>query len=148
MREGGTWRRCRQQADNRWERMKADWKDGGEEAGGWYAQRMFAHAEGQGDNSTNYESCALELAELRHCVEEHGKEVEAEYSGGEVSGASFDEPEIGNKWGSLGGIACSVFDGWAILELDECSGEGKELGTWWWWIAWKILQRRMAIPSF
>jgi hypothetical protein len=110
---------------------------------------MFARAEGQGDDSPNYESCAVELAELRHFVEERGKEeVEADYDEGEVSGASFDEPEIGNKWGSRGGIACSVFDGWAILELDECNGEGKDLGTWWWWIAWKILQRRMATPSF
>ena len=119
MREGGTGRECRQQADDRWERMKADWKDDGEEEGGWPAQRMFPCAEGQGDDPPNYESCAVELAELRHCVEERGKEeVEANYGGGEVSGASFDEPKIGNKWGFRGGITCSVFDGWVILELD------------------------------
>ena len=101
MREGGTWRRCHQHADDRWERMKADWKDDGEEVGGWSSQRMFTRAEGQGDDSPNYESCAVELVELRHCMEERGKEeVEAYYGGGEVSGASFDEPEIGNKWGS------------------------------------------------
>ena len=98
------------------------------------------HAEGQGDDLPNYDSCVVELAELRHCMEQRGKEeVEADYGGGEVSGASFDVLEVGNIWGSRVGIACSVLDGWAILELEECSGAEKELGTWWWWFAWKVL---------
>ena len=35
MRNGGTWRRCHQQDDDRWEKMKVDGKGDGEEAGGW-----------------------------------------------------------------------------------------------------------------
>ena len=37
MRERDTWRRCRQQVDDMWERMKADWKDENEEEGGWFS---------------------------------------------------------------------------------------------------------------
>ena len=72
----------------------------------------------------------VELAQLRECMEEHGKEeVEVEYSGGEVNGASLDKLEMRNKWAFGGGIVCAVFDGGMNLELEECSREGKELGT-------------------
>ena len=93
MREGGTGRECRQQADDRWERMKADWKGDGEETSGWSVQSMFTRAEGQ-------------------CAEERGKEeVEAYYDEREVSETSIDTPKVGNILDSRGGIVHTVHDG-------------------------------------
>ena len=149
MRKGGMWRMCCQQADNRWEKLKVDWKGDGEEAGGWSVQSMVARAEGQGDDSLNNESCWMELAKLRQCAVEHGKkEMAVEYGGREVSGTSIDEPEVGNIFGSRGGIFCIVHDGYGIPELEESSRVEKELGNLWWWLVCKELQRRMAAPSF
>ena len=73
MRKRSTWRRCRQQADDRWEKLKVDWKGDGKDVGGWSFQSMVARAEGQGEDSLNNESCWMELVELRQCAMERGK---------------------------------------------------------------------------
>ena len=130
MREGGTGRESRQQADDRWERMRMDGKDGDEVAGGWHAQRRSACAEGMRDDPPNDESCVAELAKLKQRMEERGKEeVEVEYSEGGVNEASFEELKTVNKWAFGGGIVCPAFDEETSLDLEECSHEGKDLGT-------------------
>ena len=115
MRKGGMWRRCRQQADARWEKMKVDGKGDDEEAGGWYIQSKLARVEGQGDDSPNNDSGLVELAELRQCAVVHGKEeLEVEYGGRKVSGASIDASRVGNITSTRGGIVRTVHVGWEI----------------------------------
>ena len=88
----------------------------------------------------NNETCLMELAELRQYAVERGKEeVEAEYDGREVSGASIDAPEVGNIFGSRGGIFGIVHVGCEIPELEESSGVERELGNVCWWLIWKEL---------
>lgn len=126
-----------------------DWKGDGKEASGWSFQSMVARAEGQGEDSLNNETWWMELEELRQCAVERGKkEVAAEYDGREVSGATSDEPKVGNIFGSRGGIVGIAHFGCKIPELEESSRVDKELGSMWWWLIWKKLQRRMAAPSF
>ena len=82
-------------------------------------------------------------------MEERGKEeVEGEYNEGGVNEASVEELKMVNKWAFGGGIVCSACNEGTSLNSKECSREGKDLGTWWWWIVWKILQRRLATPNF
>ena len=130
MREGGTGREGRQQADDRWERKRMDGKDGSEVEGGWHAQRRYALAEGLRDDPTNDKSCVEELAKLKQRVEERGKEEgEVEYSGGGFNEVSFEELKMVNKLAFEGGIVCSACNEGSNLDLEECSCEGKDLQT-------------------
>ena len=103
--KGDTWRRCRQQADDRWENMSLDGKGDGEEVGGWTSQSKLGHAESQGDDSPNNETCLVDPAELwQHMVVCGKEDVATEYDGRYVSGASIGEREAGNKTETRGGL--------------------------------------------
>ena len=149
MRKGDMWRRCRQQADDRWEKITVDGKGNGEEEACQTSQSKLSHAKSQCDDPPNNETCSADLAELWQHVVECGKEdVVAEYDGRNVSGALNGEQEAGNINRTRGGLVRIVLNDWAISELEESSGAEKDLGGSWWWLVWKVFQRRMAAPSF